>query len=249
MAQINAENQYVIILIEPQMGENIGASARAMKNFGLQELRIVNPRDGWPNEKADSMSVGAIDLIQNATIFPNIEAAVRDLNYLYATTSAHRDLNKTVIIPEQLACEPCKGSKIGIMFGRENCGLTNVEIAYANKIMTIPTMTNFPSMNIAHAVALVSYEISKGTNKINQGQNLSQELIAPEESLTQEHLEHFYSYLFQNLEATGFFRAQEKKPYIQQKIRNLINRIPNLSTQELQILYGIIKSCNGKNKY
>ena len=145
------------------MGENIGACARAMKNFGLSELRIVSPRDGWPNPKADSMSVGAIDIIQNAKIYDNIESAIADIEYLYATTAIPRDMNKPHIMTNDLAENYPAEQKVGIMFGRENCGLNNEEITHANMILSIPT-SEFSSMNIAHAVAVIAYEVGCRTH-------------------------------------------------------------------------------------
>ena len=149
----------IIILVEPQMGENIGAAARAMKNFGLCEMRIVSPRDGWPNPKADSMSVGAIDIIQNATIYDNVQNAIEDIEFLYATTAVTRSINKDYVMAHEIGASDPTGQKVGIMFGRENCGLTNEEITYANMILSIQTEPDFSSLNIAHAVAIVAHEL------------------------------------------------------------------------------------------
>ncbi|MFN9476890.1 MAG: RNA methyltransferase, partial [Rickettsiales bacterium] len=146
-------NNIAIILVAPQLGENIGASARAMKNFGLRDLRIVAPRDGWPNKKAESMSVGAIDIINQAKVFSSIEEAVSDLSFIYATTGVVRAINKNYVLSRNLKQDIDSNYSIGIMFGRENCGLNNQEITYANKILVIDTDKNFTSLNIAHAVS------------------------------------------------------------------------------------------------
>ena len=153
------EQKVAIILVEPQMGENIGAVARAMKNFAFSDLRIISPRDGWPNEKAKSMSVRAIDIIHNAKIYSSIKEAVADLEYVYAATAAPRDMNKSYVLSRNLPKDIPSFTSFGIMFGRENCGLNNKEIAFANKIITIDTEINFSSLNIAHSVAVICYEL------------------------------------------------------------------------------------------
>ncbi|MFK7973457.1 MAG: RNA methyltransferase [Rickettsiaceae bacterium] len=225
---------YTIILVEPQMGENIGAAARAMKNFDLADLRIINPRDGWPNPKAQSMSVGAIDLIDKAKIFNSISDAIKDLEYIYAATAAPRDLNKQYVLSRNLTSDlPDSICKIGVMFGRENSGLNNQEIAYANKIVTIDTDINFSSLNIAHSVAVICYEIFQSRCQQRLDLNNKQKMA------THSELEHFYLHLFTELENRQFFKGTEKKVQISQKIRNLFTRIESLSQSELQLLRGI----------
>jgi tRNA/rRNA methyltransferase len=221
-----------IILVAPQMGENIGASARAMKNFGLSDLRIVNPRDSWPNKAAESMSVGAIEIINSAKIYDDLEDAIKDLEYLYAATAARRDMHKENILSCDLPKDAADFSKIGIMFGRESSGLTNEEISYANKIVTIDTDPSFSSLNIAHAVAVVSYELYK-----NHAPKREFEMI--DELVDLEQKNHFNNQLIKKLEDTGFFRVPEKKEQMQIKIRNLFGRIDKLSKTELKILYGV----------
>ena len=222
-----------IILVAPQMGENIGATARAMKNFGLADLRIVNPRDGWPNDKAIAMSVGARDLIERAQIFNSITEAIKDLEYVYATTATPRNMNKSYVLAEDLATDLSNRSNVGIMFGMESTGLSNEDIVLANKIVTIETVPDFSSLNIAHAVAVLCYQIF-GKEKIEN--NLQIELA------THEDLNHFYDNLFGQLENTNFFKSAEKRPGIEQKIRNIFTRIDQLSTAEIQTLHGIIKA-------
>ncbi len=125
-----------IILVEPQMGENIGASARAIKNFGFTDLRIVKPRDGWPNDKAQSMSANAEDIIRQARIYQTVQEATKDLNFLYATAHTERSMNKEqVFLNEFKINDHIEAQKIGIMFGRESTGLSNEEISFANKIL------------------------------------------------------------------------------------------------------------------
>jgi len=227
-----------IILVAPQMGENIGAVARAMKNFDIYDLRIVGPRDGWPNEKAVSMSVGAADLIANARIFGSVIDAISDLSYVYAATATPRDMNKEYVFSRDLKEDIPKTGKIGIMFGRENCGLNNQEISYANKIITIDTNLSFSSLNIAHSVAVICYELF-------QARMQSRPYVQPTLAGNDE-LEYFYEHLFNSLEERKFFRVPEKREKMSLKIRNIFARIDNLSKTELQTLRGIITVLSGK---
>lgn len=223
-----------IILVAPQMGENIGASARAMKNFALSDLRIVQPRDGWPNYKAEAMSVGAIDLIRDAKIFSTIEEAVSDLSYIYATTGVSRDMHKQYVSSKNLATDLPSSTRVGIMFGRENNGLANDEINYANKILVIDTVKDFTSLNLAHAVAVVAYELFSRQNQIAVIEN------SDFEPVLQSEINFFYEQLFTKLSDKGFFRVLGKEPLMSGKIRNIFNRIDKLSKSELQTLYGIM---------
>lgn len=227
-----------IILVAPQMGENIGAVARAMKNFDIYDLRIVDPRDGWPNEKAVSMSVGAADLIANARIFGSVIDAISDLSYVYAATATPRDMNKEYVFSRDLKEDIPKIGKVGIMFGRENCGLNNQEISYANKIITIDTNLSFSSLNIAHSVAVICYELF-------QARMQSRPYVQPTLAGNDE-LEYFYEHLFNSLEERKFFRVPEKREKMSLKIRNIFARIDNLSKTELQTLRGIITVLSGK---
>ena len=227
-------NNIAIILVAPQMGENIGASARAMKNFGLKDLRIVLPRDGWPNAKAESMSVGAIDIIKQAKIFPSIDQAISDLSFIYATTGVPRDMNKNYVLSRNLEQDIPLDCAIGIMFGRENCGLNNQELTYANKILVIDTDKNFTSLNIAHAVSVICYELFKIRNQSRCDLSVNDKLAS------QAELNYFYEHLFLKLEEKGFFRVPEKKGHMTNKIRNLFSRIDKISQIELQTLRGII---------
>lgn len=232
----------IIILVAPQLGENIGASARAMKNFGLTKLRIVSPRDGWPNPKADSMSVGAIDIIQNAQIYDTLLEAIADIECLYATTAQPRDMNKNYLLTQDLGRKYPQNQKVAIMFGRENCGLTNEEIAHANMILSIKTKPDFSSLNIAHAVALVAYECYKTVALPEENSKLDNEQIV----CTRGELEYFFDHLFNELEANKFFKVPEKYPHMTQNIRNIFTRIDKLSQNELQTLRGIISSLSKK---
>lgn len=227
-----------IILVAPQMGENIGAAARAMKNFGLWDLRIVAPRDGWPNGKAVSTAAGGADIIRQARIFPDIELAISDLSFIYASTGTPRNMNKDYVLSRNLSSDMASSltetSKVGILFGRESSGLDNREIAYANKILVIDTIDECSSLNIAHAVAIICYELFGAKNRPRKDLK-NKQLLA-----SREQLEHFYEHLFSCLEQKQFFRVPEKKEHMSNKIRNLLTRIDKISESELQTLRGII---------
>lgn len=241
-----------IILIEPQMGENIGAAARVMKNFGISDLRLVRPRDGWPNSKAQAMSVGAIDLIDSARIYENVEESIADLEIVLASTAQRRDMNKPVISSSRLVSfisERYKswgdrsGLRIGILFGRESSGMTNSEIAFADYIVAIPT-TDFSSLNLAQAICVVTYEIFAHSIEEKAGHYEISSSESPEkEALANKKMkENFYTHLFDKLENSNFFRNSNKKAAMELKIRNLFSRINNMSEREINTLHGIVNS-------
>tara|TARA_B110000503_G_scaffold130985_1_gene204980 strand:- start:419 stop:1141 length:723 start_codon:yes stop_codon:yes gene_type:complete len=229
-----------IILVEPQMGENIGAVARAMKNFTLSDLRLVSPRDGWPNIKAESMSVGAINLIHSAKIYKSIQDAISDLEYVYAASATPRDMNKNYILSRDIHGDITNIESLGIMFGRENCGLNNKEIAYANKIITIDTDSSFSSLNIAHSVAVICYELFQGKK------NARADLQNIQTLATKSEIEYFYQHLFAELDKRDFFKIADKKEVMSIKIRNLFSKIENLSHSEIQMLRGIVSVLSDK---
>ena len=228
------DNSPVIILIAPQMGENIGAVARAMKNFSVSELRIVQPRDGWPNEQARSMAVSAVNIIDTAKIYDSIEESIADIEYLYATSATPRSINKNYILSENLLQDYPMTCKVGIMFGRENCGLQNKEISYAHKIISINT-GDFSSLNIAQSVIILCYELFRNRHvaiNVNNQQTLA----------SRKELNYFFEHLFSELEQKNFFKVPEKKEHMTQNIMNIFTRIDKLSNSELQTLRGIIST-------
>ena len=167
MAGTNSERELIaegpaIILVHPQLGENIGMVARAMANFGLAELRLVNPRDGWPSEKAISAASKADHVIDAARVFTSLEEAVADLNFVYATTArdryGYKEVRSPVVAANTLRQRFRAGEATGILFGRERTGLTNEEIALADELVTFPVNPAFASLNLAQAVLLMSYE-------------------------------------------------------------------------------------------
>lgn len=227
----------VIILVNPQMGENIGFTARSMGNFGFSELRIVNPRDGWPNKAAESTAVKSIDIIKNAKIFNSFNNAVEDLEFLYATSARSRDFNKEHISSKEIKNDIKKHNttpnKIGILFGAEKSGLDNEIISYADKIVYIPTDKHCKSINIAISSALLCYELSD----LDPGNtNKKQDLAA------QKDIANLFSHLENMLDETNFYKIPEKREKMLHNIRNIFKRIHNLTKNEVSTLIGIIKS-------
>ncbi len=209
------------------MGENIGATARAMKNFGIRDLRIVNPRDGWPNQKAIEMSVGAVDIVESAPVYENLNSSLSGVSKLYALTARRRDINKPHLYLHQLQDIP---ENSAFMFGRESSGLTNEEICIADAIVSIDTDRDFSSLNIAQSVILVCYQIFK--TKIIEDKKV--------DLCDKEHLAYFLDKLIEMLDERNFFRLEEKKAGMICNIKNIFSR-NNLSQNELQILMGIVK--------
>ncbi|NEJ73660.1 TrmJ/YjtD family RNA methyltransferase [Rhizobium phaseoli] len=247
MAGTNSERQLLaegpaIILVEPQMGENIGMVARAMANFGLAELRLVNPRDGWPNEKAQATASKADHVIAATKVYDTLEQAVADLNFVYATTARERDgfkpVRSPVIAAETLRARFRAGEGTGILFGRERWGLTNEEVALADEIVTFPVNPAFASLNIAQAVLLMSYEWMKsGMENIGavpfqaMGQTPS----------TKEQLFGLFDQLEEALDARGYFHPAGKKPKMIDNLRAVLSRRA-FSEQEISVLRGVISS-------
>lgn len=239
-----------VILVEPQLGENIGTAARAMANFALSEMRIVNPRDGWPNERAVKAASGADWVIEQAAIHPDTQSAVRDLNYVYATTARPRGMVKTVITPEQAGVDMRRriaaGQKVGILFGRERVGLHNEEIKLADVIVMAPVNPAFASINVAQAVLLVGYEWYKH-QATTLGQATPQEpaLSGPgtpqagSRPATKEELEGFFAHLQRELLACGFLRPPDKVPSMMRNIRAMYLRA-ELTEQEVRSLRGMV---------
>jgi tRNA/rRNA methyltransferase len=237
-------HQPVIIIVEPQMAENIGAIARCMKNFGLYNLRIVKPRCQWPDPKGFAMSAGADEILEQAPIYENFNDAIKDLTYLYASTARKRYMNKSYIQAKNLRSEILKqytsNHTIGIVFGRESSGLTNEEVNICNKILVIDSNKEFSSLNIAQAVCIIGHEIFEVNAALNKERD--------QELCNKKHLEYFLSHLMDHLEKTSFFKNEEKKENMTQNIRNIFSRVENLSLSEVQTLHGIISALsNNKN--
>jgi tRNA/rRNA methyltransferase len=232
----------VIVLVEPQLGENIGMVARAMANFGLETLRLVNPRDGWPNEKAKAAASKADHIIDATEIFDSLEKAVADLNFVYATTARERDGFKQVRGPVEAARvlrnRTTSGQRVGVMFGRERFGLYNEEIARADEIVTFPVNPAFASLNIAQAVLLMSYEWMKSGMASETATPFSAPEIVP---APRQQLTSLLDHLEDALEVRGYFRPAEKKPKMVDNLRAVLTR-PGFSEAEIKVLRGVLSS-------
>ena len=233
----------VIILVNPQLGENIGASARAMANFGLSELRLVNPRDGWPNEVARANAAKADHIIDGVQVFDTLEEALADLNFVYATTARQREMLKPVRDP-QAACTTLRarhkrGEKTGILFGRERWGLESVEVALADEIVTFPVNPAFASLNISQAVLLMSYEWLR-----TAGAELP---ISEPPSLParKEDLFGLFEHLETALDQENYFRPPHKRATMVENLRNIFQKA-ELSQQEIHALRGVVATLEGR---
>src|SRR6195256_2419789 len=229
----------VVILVEPQLGENIGMAARAMGNFGLTRLRIVNPRDGWPNINAQRAASGADRILDRVELFDTVEQAVADCVLLFATTARAHDQAKPVVAPEVAAQEIVSGiaagGTVGILFGRERYGLQNEEVALANRIITFPVNPGFASLNLAQAVLLIGYEWFK----------LSTEGALPfamperSEPASQHQMQAFFDNLVRELDRVEFLRPAEKRETMLVNLRNIFARM-DPTKQDMHTLHGVV---------
>jgi tRNA/rRNA methyltransferase len=228
-----------IILVEPQLGENIGMAARAMGNFALSRLRIVNPRDGWPNVAASRAAAGADHILEHATLFDTVEAAVADLDLLFATTARAHDQAKPVMAPEAAAQEikghVAGGGRTGILFGRERSGLTNEEVALANRIITFPVNPGFASLNLAQAVLLMGYEWFK----LSTAGELPFAMPERSERASQHQMDAFFENLVRELDRVEFLRPAEKRDTMLVNLRNIFLRMEP-TKQDMHTLHGVI---------
>lgn len=237
-------HQPAILLVQPQMGENIGASARAMLNCGLTDLRLVNPRDGWPNEKATANGVGAFDKMLPVQVYDTVADALREFNYVYATTARPRDMVKPVFTAQSAIGDMHKRQattqKTAILFGAERTGLTNEEIAQADALITIPLNPEFCSLNLAQGVLLCAYEWSKS-------QYSAPEKFLPTGDSTPVSHEEFDGYLSRledELEKHHFFRNPDLRPTLMKNIRSFYSRA-EATDQEIKTLQGILSALIG----
>jgi tRNA/rRNA methyltransferase len=229
----------VVVLVEPQLGENIGAAARVMGNFGLSELRLVKPRQGWPNPKARIMASGADRVLDEARLFDSVAAAIADCSFVLATTARAHDQAKPVIgadeAARQIAPRVAAGETTAIMFGRERNGLENDEVALADRIVTLPVNPAFASLNLAQAVAVLSYEWFKLTS----AGTLPFRMPEKSEPAVKEQLLAFFADLERELEKVEFFRPPDKRQTMVINLRNIFTRMQP-TRQDLQTLHGVI---------
>ena len=237
-----------IILVNPQLGENIGAAARAMLNFGLTELRLVAPRDGWPNPASEATAAGAVDVLNNAKVYKTSEEAVADLTFLLAATARRRELEIPVIGTEtvgaELQAQGRTGSKSGILFGPEKAGLKNEDVVLCNHILTYPINPAFHSLNLAQAVGVFGY-IWKSAETAAPPATFN---TVPSEAASREDLVRMFEHLEEELDKSGFFFPEDKKPLMSRNIRAPFTRA-NMTTQEVRTFRGVIKSlAKGRGK-
>jgi len=231
----------VVILVEPQLGDNIGATARAMANFGLSRLRLIKPRDGWPNPRAYVAASGADRILDEAVLYETLEAAIADLTYVLATTARAHDQAKPVIGPEEaarmMAPRIAAGEAVGVIFGRERYGLENTEVALTDAIVTFPVNPAFASLNLAQAVLVVAYEWFK---LVTSG---ALPFAMPQKSdpATKEQLLAFFENVERELDRVEFFRPAEKHETMMINLRNIFHRMQP-TRQDIQTLSGVIMS-------
>ncbi len=239
-----------IILVEPQLADNIGMVARAMANFGLDELRLVAPRDGWPNDKARIAASGANYVIDDAQAYATFEDSIADLNWVAATTARQRDLRKPILTPEATIAEiksrTARGERCGILFGRERNGLETGEIANADAIVMIPVNSRFASLNLAQATLLLGYEWMRTSDEASLGRVTTYEqpvqtglYLNQDRPATKAEMDALYSHLEAELERLGFFNPPHKRPTVVRNIRTMLGRM-QATEQEVRTLRGIV---------
>ena len=241
-----------VILVNPQLGANIGTAARAMANFGLEDMRLVEPRDGWPNKKAGEAAAGADWVIKDAKVFDTLDEAVNDFNFVYATTARPRDMVKQVMTPDEAAADmhrrAARGERTAMLFGRERWGLNNNELSLADVLVMAPVNPEFASLNIAQAVLLLGYEwykreaetVGMGTEQAPPASETG--LVMPDtRPATKQELGGFFDHLEGELEAAGFFKSRTNRPTMVRNLRNMFHRA-ELTEQEIRTLRGVVSS-------
>ncbi|HEY0622443.1 RNA methyltransferase [Sphingomonas sp.] len=232
----------VIVLVRPQLGENIGKAARAMLNFGLTEMRLVSPRDGWPNPSAGPAASGADVVLEQARVFDSVAEAVADCEHVYATTVRKRGVTKPVVTPAEAASEiHAAPGRSAVLFGAERSGLATEDVALARAILTVPINPEFGSLNLAQAVILVAYEWSKGRDLV---QPPRVDLAPP---APQAELEGLIGHLEGLLEDSGYFYPPDRVPTTRLTLRNLLTK-PGWTEQELRTLRGVLSALEGKKR-
>jgi tRNA/rRNA methyltransferase len=230
----------VFILVRPQMGENIGAAARAMLNFGLERMRVTGPRDGWPNPKAVAMASGAGRLLDHAGLFADVPGAIADCDFVFATTARGRELVKEVVTPERAMAMAralgAEGKKVGVLFGPERAGLENDDIIHANAIVTVPVNPDFPSLNLAQCVLLLGYEWQR------QGAEVPASVmeLARTEFASREDVGRLADHFEERLDAAGFFFPETKAEGMKANLRNMWGRL-GLTRAEVQTFHGMLR--------
>lgn len=239
-----------IVLVEPQLADNIGMVARAMGNFGLDDLRLVSPRDGWPNEKARVAAAGANYIIDASSAHGEVQSAVGDLQWVCATTARQRHLRKPVMTPQQAAEEMSRriasGQRCGVLFGRESSGLSSDELAEADALVMIPVNSRFASLNLAQAVLLMGYAFMLTTDRFSLGRVTSLEKpisdglkIGKEHPATKAELLGLFEHLESALDDADFFAPQHRRPTVVKNVRTMLTRM-SMTSQEVRTWRGIV---------
>lgn len=236
-----------IVLVEPQMGENIGAAARGMWNFGLEDMAVVAPRDGWPSEPAVAMAAGATHVLERAELCATTREAVAGCTHVYATTARPRGMTKRVVTPRQAAAEmrarAADGERVAVLFGRERSGLGTEDIVLSNTIVTAPVNPAFTSLNLAQCVLLVAYEWMQAADGTPpETYDPGKGGMAP-----REQVETLLDFVEGELEGEGFFYPEEKAPTMKAALRNLFHRAP-LTVADTGILWGVVRTLVGKRR-
>lgn len=233
-------SQPAFVLVRPQMGENIGAAARAMWNFGLDRMRVVAPRDGWPNERAVALASGAGRLLDEARHFDTTAGALDDATHVFATTARARDLTKPVVTPERAmeiaAKEIGQGGKVAVLFGPERAGLENDDIARANTLINVPVNPEFPSLNLAQCVLLCAYEWRRHSAEITQ----ERVEMAGSDWANATEVEKLAEHFEDRLDQAGFFFPEAKADSMKINLRNLWSRMP-LTRSDIQMFHGMMR--------
>lgn len=227
-------------MVRPQLGENIGMAARAMLNCGLSTLRLVSPRDGWPNDKAQRAASGADVVLENAEVFDSVADAVADLERVVATTARNRELTQRILTPRHAAAEVRgwigQGERVGILFGPERTGLENDDMVHADTALSIPLNPQFSSLNVAQAVLLVSYEWAVAGDA-TPAARMADHATRP---ATKEELQNLFDHLERALDQSGFLRNKDMRPSMVLNLRALLQRA-GMTEQEARTFHGVIK--------
>lgn len=237
--------QPAFVLVRPQLGENIGAAARAMWNFGLDRMRLVAPRDGWPNPAAVATASGAAQVLDNIQLSNDLPEALADCTYVFATTARPRGLTKPVVTPqramEQARALSAEGQKVAILFGPERAGLENADVMRANAIVSVPVNPGFGSLNLGQCVLLMAYEWRR------QGEAVPAEVLelAGARLATQIEVEKLYDRLHASLDRLGFFWPEHKADSMAVSLRNLISRMP-MTDVDIRTWHGVIRTLAGR---
>jgi tRNA/rRNA methyltransferase len=228
-----------VILLGAQLGENIGTTARAMHNFRLCDLRLVAPRQGWSRAKAEAAATSGAKILKSARMFPSLEEALIDLDYVIAATARTRDMNKIVLTPEESAKTLSAHKKTGILFGAESSGLDNESISLCDEIVEIPANPEFSSLNLAQAVLLISYQWFRAERALSVPNKTA--------LATKEEMLNFFSHLETELDGVRFFRPEPKRPIMVRHLRNIFHRA-HLSSGEIKALRGVIAALVGDQR-